>query len=104
MIKIYGSDICIDCRNLKAILKQRSLEQEFEFIDITKTTDNLKEFLEIRDHEDLFEEIRNWQGGAIGIPCFVMEDGAISLDTDEVFSWIGQPPVTDDEIIEKRCE
>lgn len=104
MIKVYGADICIDCRNLKVILKQRNLEQEFEFIDITESTDNLKAFLEIRDHEALFEEIRNWEGGAIGIPCFVMKDGMVSLDVDEVFLRIGQPPVKDDEIVEKRCE
>ena len=104
MIRIYGADICIDCRNLKAIIEARKIESYFEYIDITESTDNMRAFFAIRDHEDVFEEIRDWEGGAIGIPCFVMEDGTVSLETDEVFSQIGQPPVRDEEIIEKRCE
>jgi hypothetical protein len=40
----------------------------------------------------------------IGIPLFVREDGAKTLDIDEALSWIGQPPVEDDEIAEKRVE
>ncbi len=104
MITIYGADICIDCRNLKAILKQRNIENQFTYIDITQSTDNMRAFLTIRDHEAIFEEIRNWEGGAIGIPCFVMENGTVSLETDAVFAQIGQPPVQEAEIVEKRCE
>lgn len=88
-MKIYGSDICIDCRILKAVLKARGIEADF--IDITENTGNLREFLGIRDHDSHFEKVRNWEGGAIGIPCFVSDEGSVTLDVDEVFSWIGQP-------------
>lgn len=47
MLKVYGSDICIDCRNYKAIQKSRGFEAEH--IDIIEDITNLKEFLEIRD-------------------------------------------------------
>ena len=88
-MKIYGSDICIDCRILKAVLKARGIEADF--IDITENTGKLREFLGIRDHDSHFEKVRNWEGGAIGIPCFVSDEGSVTLDVDEAFSWIGQP-------------
>lgn len=88
-MKIYGSDICIDCRILKAVLKARGIEADF--IDITENTGKLREFLGIRDHDPHFEKVRNWEGGAIGIPCFVSDEGSVTLDVDEAFSWIGQP-------------
>ena len=88
-MKIYGSDICIDCRILKAVLMARGIEADF--IDITENTGNLREFLGIRDHDSHFEKVRNWEGGAIGIPCFVSDEGSVTLNVDEAFSWIGQP-------------
>lgn len=42
-MKVYGTDICIDCRNYKAIQKARGFDAEF--ISITSDTANLKEFL-----------------------------------------------------------
>lgn len=99
-MKVYGTDICIDCRNLKAVLASRKINMEF--IDITKNTANMKAFFAIRDHAEEFEDIRNKEGGAIGIPCFVSEEGKITLDINEAFSWIGQPPVKEKEMFENR--
>ena len=96
-MKVYGTEICIDCRNYKAIQENRGFEAEY--IDITENTTNMKEFLAIRDQDALFEEVRERHG--IGIPLFVREDGAKTFDINEAFSWIGQAPVEDDEIVEK---
>ena len=96
-MKVYGSDICIDCRNFKAIQKNRGFEAEY--IDITENTQNLREFFHFRDNEPVFEPVR--QRGGIGIPLFVREDGMKTLDIDEALSWLGQPPVEEDEIVEK---
>jgi len=96
-MKVYGADICIDCRNFKAIQKNRGFE--VEYIDITESTKNLREFLEMRDADHAFEPVKARHG--IGIPLFVREDGAKTFDFDEAFSWIGQPPVEEDEIVEK---
>jgi glutaredoxin-related protein len=68
-MKVYGTDICIDCRNYKAIQVSRGFDAEF--IDITENTTNLREFLSIRD-------------------------------TNEALSWIGQKPVCEEEIVERR--
>ncbi len=97
-MKVYGADICIDCRNFKHINKLRDLN--LEYTNITADTTALKEFLMLRDKNDVFKECR--ENGGIGIPCFVSDDNKITLDIDEAFSWIGQPPVRENEILERR--
>lgn len=97
-MKVYGTDICIDCRNFKAIRNTRGLD--IAYIDITEDTSKLKEFLLMRDTDPIFEEVK--KSGGIGIPLFVHEDGRKTLDQDEALSWIGEPPVREDEIVEHR--
>ena len=95
-MKVYSSDICVDCRNFKAIQKNRRFQ--VEYVDITENTMNLREFLAIRDNEDIFVEVK--QRGGIGIPLFVL-DNKMTFDVNEALSWIGQPEVQEDEIVEK---
>jgi len=97
-MKVYGAEICIDCRNFKAIQKDRGFEAEY--VDITENTQNLKEFLKLRDNEPLFIPVKEHSG--IGIPLFVREDGHMTFNIDEALEWIGQPPVGDEEIVEHR--
>ena len=97
-MKVYGADICIDCRNYKAIQKSRGFHAQY--IDIVENVMNLREFLELRDHDPVFEPVKANHG--IGIPLFVREDGAKTLDINEALSWIGQPAVQEEEIPEKR--
>ena len=35
-MKVYGAEICVDCRNFKAIQKNRGFE--VEYIDMTENT------------------------------------------------------------------
>ncbi len=95
-MKVYGADICIDCRNYKAIRELRGFTAEY--IDITESTANLREFLELRDRDPVFAPVR--ERHSIGIPLFVREDGAKTLDINEALAWLGQPPVNEDEIKE----
>ena len=97
MMKVYGAEICVDCRNYKAIQKNRGFEAEY--IDITENTKNMREFLEIRDHDSIFDEVKQRHG--IGIPLFVREDGLKTFDINEAMKWINQPAVEEDEIVEK---
>lgn len=46
-MKVYGAEICIDCRNYKAIQQKRGFTAEY--IEITEDTGKLKEFLKMRD-------------------------------------------------------
>lgn len=98
MMKVYGAEICIDCRNYKAIQKARGFEAEY--IDITDNTSNLKEFLKLRDTEKVFEPVRAHSG--IGIPLFINDNGEMTFEIDEAMAWIGQPPIQDAEIVEHR--
>ena len=78
MIKVYGMDTCPDCVEVKKQIKDN---KNFEFIDIGEHVMNLKEFLRLRDKDAAFDEAK--AGGYIGIPCFVLEGGRISLDPRE---------------------
>ena len=98
-MKVYGSDICIDCRNYKALASGRKLEAAY--IDITESTLNLREFLHIRDTQPLFDEVRS--RGGIGIPLFVHEDGRMTLELDEALAWLGQEPARAEELPESFC-
>ena len=82
MIKIYGMITCPDCTYL---LDQISgLEDEYEYIEIGEHVLKMKEFLRIRDSKDnaeIFKDIK--ATGGVGIPCFVLENGRISLDPSD---------------------
>lgn len=97
-MKVYGTPICIDCRNYRALQQSRGFAAEY--IDITASTDNLREFLALRDHDPVLAPVR--ERGGIGVPLFVREDGAKTLDLDEALGWLDQPPVRPEEIVEHR--
>ena len=79
MLKIYGSPLCPDCVKCKKELEEAGVE--FLYLDIGEKLLYLKQFLKIRDGNELFEPIR--QRGQIGIPCILREDGTISFEWDE---------------------
>ena len=79
MLKIYGSMMCPDCVQIKKDLNNAGVEYEYK--DFADSLLNLKEFLAIRDTNEIFAEVK--EGGKIGIPCIVREDGSITLDWEE---------------------
>ena len=79
MIKIYGMKSCPDCACLEAQIEGNP---EFEMIDIGEHVLHLKEFLRIRDREPVFDDAK--ENGYAGIPCFVREDGSVTLVPEEV--------------------
>lgn len=78
MIKFYGTDLCPDCIEAKEYLKNIGLE--YEYIDITKSILNLKEFLIFRDTRKEFELYR--EKGFICVPALLMEDDSFKLEDD----------------------
>ncbi|MCM1371768.1 MAG: glutaredoxin-related protein [Bacteroides sp.] len=78
MIKIFVMQTCPDCTAVKA---QANGDARFQMIDIGEHVRNLKHFLSIRDTHPAFDTIRG--KGAIGIPCFVMEDGSVYFSAEE---------------------
>ena len=76
---IYGSDLCPDCINCKADLDKAGVA--YEYRSITEHLPYMKEFLSIRDREQVFDGPR--EAGGIGIPCLVGEDGTVSLSWEQ---------------------
>lgn len=79
MLKVYGIDLCPDCREAKAAFEQAGVC--YEYIDIFASMDHLRAFLALRDHEAVFIPVK--ENGSVGIPCMQAEDGRLSLDYTE---------------------
>jgi glutaredoxin-related protein len=79
MLKIYGSLLCPDCIRCKEDLTTAGVA--FTYLDFSKNLLWLKEFLQMRDQEPVFEEVRS--AGKIGIPCIVAEDGTVHLSWEQ---------------------
>ncbi len=70
---------CPDCEYVE---KQVEGNPNFEVIDIGKDVNNLKEFLKLRDTNPSFDEAKRVED--IGIPCYVLEDGSVTLYSKDV--------------------
>lgn len=78
MIKIYGMDTCPDCTYVDEQVKG---DDRYEVIDIGRHVRDLKAFLKLRDRHPAFDEARKY--GFVGIPCFVLEDGTVTLTPED---------------------
>lgn len=78
MIKIYGVASCPDCTH---VWEQVQGDARYEIVDFGLDVRELKAFLKLRDHISLFDEAK--KRGAVGIPCFVLEDGSVTLSPEE---------------------
>lgn len=78
MIKIYGMPSCPDCA---AVEEQVKGDARYEVIDIGAHISHLKAFLRLRDSEPAFEAAK--RKGWAGVPCFVLEDGTVTLRPEE---------------------
>lgn len=81
MIKFYGTGLCPDCLEAKEYLE--SVGIKYEFIDITASMSNLKEFLKLRDTREEFKPFKEL--GYACVPALLMEDNSIRLE-DDVFN------------------
>lgn len=79
MIKIYGMPSCPYCAYVK---KQIENNPNFVYYDIGSDVHLLHEFLDLRDTNPVFEPYK--KEGDVGIPCFVLEDGRVTLEPSEV--------------------
>ena len=87
-VTMYGTEICPDCVEAKEELMKHD-EIELDYRCITAATSMLKEFLSYRDKEDLFTPIK--EGGKIGIPFFILEDGMKTLDVNDIIELNSHP-------------
>ena len=75
-MKYYGSLLCPDCVEATRLISERGIV--CQWMDITSSMLNLKEFLALRDTREEFAPVR--AEGRVGIPCFLTEDGRISFE------------------------
>ena len=80
MPKMYGSMLCPDCVEAKEYFKK--INYKYEFVNITESMTNLKEFLHLRDTRKEFNEVRSLK--YVGIPAILTDDNKIIIG-DDVF-------------------
>lgn len=79
-VTVVGSHLCPD--TLYALNKLVEAGAQIEFKNLSASLPDLKVYLNLRDNEAMYEKVK--QGGGIGIPCFILEDGTKTLDLNEV--------------------
>lgn len=85
-LTVYGSTLCPDCVEMERVFAEKKID--YTYVKITESMANLKEFLKIRQDEDLFTEIR--AVGRVGIPFFVFENGFMTFDLNEALETLGE--------------
>ena len=83
MIKIYGMITCPDCSYLMDQIA--GLKDKYEYVEIGEHVLKMKEFLRLRDSDEnveIFKDVK--EAGGVGIPCFVLENGTITFNPEEV--------------------
>ena len=78
MPKMYGSMLCPDCVEAKEYFEK--INYKYEFVNITESMANLKEFLHIRDTRKEFNEVKSL--GYVGIPAILTDNNKIILGDD----------------------
>lgn len=84
-VTVVGSHLCEDTRNALVILKEKSVE--VEFFNLSEDLSALKKYLQYRETESMYEEVR--KNGGIGIPLLVLEDGTKTFDVNEILNRLG---------------
>ena len=99
MLTVYSSPLCPDCRECKANFDAHGIE--YRLVDINENMPNLKAFLKLRDSSPVFDPCR--EGGFVGIPAIVREDGSVTLDWESILSERGLPIVYREEREKQFC-
>ena len=81
-VTLMGSHLCPD--TLYAINKLCEAGVEIEFKNISASLADLKAYLALRESSPLFDGPK--ARGSLGIPCFVLEDGTLTLDLEQVLA------------------
>lgn len=83
-INVIGSHLCKD--TLYALYKLKDQKAEVEFQDISSSFPALKAFLEARENNPIYDNVK--KNGWIGIPFFTLEDGTQAFELDAVLKKI----------------
>ena len=76
---MYVMKTCSYCAH---VMKQVVGNPHFKVIDIGEDVHDMKEFLKLRDNNPAFDEEK--ATGDVCIPCYVREDGSVTLSSKDV--------------------
>lgn len=79
-VTVVGSHLCPD--TLYALQQLAAAGAEIDFKDILSCHADLKEYLNLRETSPVYADVRGTD--RLGIPCFVGEDGTVTLDLNQV--------------------
>lgn len=80
-LQVIGSHVCPD--TLYALHTLTGKGVDYDFVDISSSLAELKVYLAVREGNPAIYDAVRAKGG-VGIPCFVKEDGTITMDLNEV--------------------
>lgn len=79
-VTVIGSHLCPP--TLYALNRLSEAGAEITFKNISASLTDLKAYLAMRDTSPVYVDVR--EKGKIGIPCFVLEDGTVTRDLEQV--------------------
>lgn len=79
-VKVIGSHLCPG--TLYALNKLSEAKASINFVNLSSSLTDLKEYLKARDTDPLFNDAK--ANGRVGIPYFILEDGTTTHDLDTV--------------------
>lgn len=79
-VTVIGSHLCPD--TLAALNKLSGEGADIEYKNILACHADLRAYLALRDKSEVYAEIRGTD--RLGVPCFICEDGTVTLDLEEV--------------------
>ena len=80
---LYGTRLCVYCREAMTAAKAEGLPLEFH--DIAEDLKAFKAFLKIRgEYDDLYEDAK--KNNRVGIPVYVLPDGTVTRNTEEALN------------------
>ncbi len=82
MLKIYGSMLCPDC--VECLKDLDRVGVHYEYFDICDHLPHMKEFLNLRDENVIFNSVK--RNGSIGIPCLIDDNCCVTLDWSQYVS------------------
>lgn len=82
---MFGTNACKDC--VEAVEKLNERGADYMYLEFSENIANLKKFLKLRDTDVLFDEVK--KEGKVGVPCFKLSDGTMTLSLEEVLEKLG---------------
>lgn len=86
MFTVIGTELCPDTISALNVLDKKRIP--YSFFDITKSIQNLKYFMVLRDTLEAEQEARD--NHIVGIPLFLMDDGSYETDLQKVLIKLGE--------------